>query len=652
MTGNSSLLRSRPSLISRLLVGLGTILAGCTHPAGSATDGAISDGSVDLAALAGGDLARFDGPRPDIPPPPTESPIEELWQPNATLARIKSPGQRMHFSAGLPFRILADANDPNAWQCPPGHPPYVCDDSLMTFFLDGIEVGTRPPDPANQNLWELRLPDGLSEGEHVLTVRFTPHGAAAIDGLVPVYITVDPPPVRSKTVELTGDLVLSGSTPLDWTQTLVRGNGHKVTAAAGYSGNLVIANSFITGLANFDNQVGLDVTTTGAVSITDSVFEATAPLRLVVNGSGDVQLANNEFRSTNYVTFVSAEPGKSPILDLSGTTSGAKVFTGNNIGAGIVLITGMADWQIGGLKDSLGNVFLGPRCVLELDGASAATIQGNYFHHDYYGGFSQGFNLAFGNGSDGALAEHNVLHDGSWPLQSFGGEFRYNLLVNSGHDFVRSSQPGTKFHHNLFVHAQAPNSGFDGALFFYGDEQNLVFENNTIDAGGATGLYDAPAIVLASATVSLTSLRNNAFVHFGATSWGSKALISAGRSEATVSSPRIANADYNAWYNPLASASSHYMSGLISGTPGTHDVVDDPGFAGAVPQVPYAIDEGAVWRRTYGVSQVLGYYRQLYTPSFGSPLIDAGSDTGRDIGAIGAGTAHAEDLFGLVLDTN
>jgi hypothetical protein len=578
------------------------------------------------------------GSTADAPPPPSDAgtapqgddPVEPVWPPDQVVARVKSPGEQMHFTAGLPFRILADGNDPLAYQCPPGHPPYACPDSSMAFLVDGRAVGTIPVDPANQNLWELRLPAGLPAGDHTITVRFTPHDAPAVDGLVPVYIHVDPMPAHANTVELSSDLVLSGNTDLDWTDTVVKGNGHTVTAAPGYAGNIIIHGSFITGLASFDEKIGIDATTTGSIDISGSIFEATAPLRLAANGTAPVHLTSNEFRSTNYVTYVSSDPNRSPILELSGTTSGSKVMQGNNIGAGIVLITNMAGWQIGGLHDAESNIFVGPRCVLQLVGSPGAVIQGNYLRHDYYGGFSQGFNLQLDGNSTDALAEHNVIRDSSWPLQGFGGELRYNLMINSGHDFVRSSQSGTKFHHNIFAHAQAPNSAYDGAVYIYGGEQGLVFEHNTIDAGGDVGKYDGPAIRL-GAGVTMTSLRDNAFTQFAD---GSQALVTGA----------VTNADYNAWYNPLASHTAHYASGIAGGS---HDVSGDPQFSGTVPEVPYQIDEGCVWSRTIGVSQVLGHYRTLYTPRAGSPLVGADAT---NIGAIGAG--DPDDKFGLVMQRN
>ena len=64
------------------------------------------------------------------------------------------------------------------------------------------------------------------------------------------------------------------------------------------------------------------------------------------------------------------------------------------------------------------------------------------------------------------------------------------------------------------------------------------------------------------------------------------------------------------------------MPGIASGTPGGHDVNADPMFTGAVPQAPYQIDDGCGVVAQYGVSQMLGYYRALYTPAPGSPLVD------------------------------
>ena len=57
------------------------------------------------------------------------------------------------------------------------------------------------------------------------------------------------------------------------------GNGFRITSASGYSGNVTIHGSTITGLGGFTAS-GLDVTTSGSMSIQNSTFEATGAMRL------------------------------------------------------------------------------------------------------------------------------------------------------------------------------------------------------------------------------------------------------------------------------------------------------------------------------------------------------------------------------------
>lgn len=336
------------------------------------------------------------------------------------------------------------------------------------------------------------------------------------------------------------------------------------------------------------------------------------------------------------------------VLELDGATSGSKVVRGNRIGGGILRIEGGAGWQIGGLGAGEGNVLIGPRAVLDVVGAADVAIQGNYLHHDYHGGFSQGFNLWFENGSDGALAEHNVIRGGSWPVQNFGGEFRYNLVVDSGHDFWRGAANGTQIHHNLFVHASGINTGYDGAFKLYGSETGVSVYNNTLDAGGALGAFDGPAFHLDSGTL-IESIRNNLFTRFQPVlaSWGGAWVSAPGGVAATA---RVTSADYNGWYNPQAPASTRYLSGIVAAAPGAHDVQADPQLAGA-PEVPYRISEGCLWENRCTIGEVLAHYRDLYEPLAASPLLGAGDPAdgvNTPIGAIGDATL-SDDLFGRVV---
>jgi hypothetical protein len=549
----------------------------------------------------------------------------------------------MHFTAGLPFRILADGGgDPNAWKCPPGHPPYLCG-SKLEFFVDGGLVGTKFDSDALAQIhgWEADLPSGLPVGTHILSVRYTIHDpatdtySAPVNGTVPVTIYVDAAPTHTNTITLSSDLRLSGSTPLNWSDATVIGNGFKVTAAPGYRGAVTIQNCFIRGLATYD-QSGIDVTTTGAIAITNSIFEATAPVHLVATGAAPT-ITGNEFRANNFIDYVLSNPDMTPVLDVtSGAATG--VLQANNFGGGIVKIQG-AHWHVGGLVPGQGNVIMGPRGVL-MAYLTDSTIEGNYIHHDYTG-WSQGFNLEGTGSTDRLLVQHNIFRGGSWVYQNIGGEVRYNLSVDdAGHDSWRTIKPNTKIHHNLFTYPASPNSGFLGMLMTYQGESGIDIYNNTFDTAGATSAYNAPAIAIGTGSV-FASVRSNLFQNFSDvanTPIGTVAGPSAG----------LRSADYNDFWNLRMTTTPHYSIGLV--TPGSHDKAANPLLAGAL-DVPYKVDEGLIWLRQLTVWQVLAYYRATYTPTPGSPLIDAGDPqegSGNDIGAIGAGLPNALDLFGTL----
>jgi hypothetical protein len=102
-------------------------------------------------------------------------------------------------------------------------------------------------------------------------------------------------------------------------------------------------------------------------------------------------------------------------------------------------------------------------------------------------------------------------------------------------------------------------------------------------------------------------------------------------------------ADYNAFLNP---ESMDYSDGRAPG----HDVSGvDLMLSNPIEDAPFDLDEAGIWQRTTSVASVLSVYRERYTPKSGSPLIDAGDPAGgegNDIGAVGAGTPNADDLFG------
>jgi hypothetical protein len=567
---------------------------------------------------------------------------------------LKSPASGMHFTQGIPLRLVADGIDPNGWQW--------LDEQMeaaeVRFYVDGVQVAS-DDHARGYNHFEAVV-SGLSVGAHKLTTRSSNFGDL-IGYSDTAAILIDPPPGKANAITLTSDIVLTGTTSLNWQDAIVRGNGRRVTCAADWKGSVVINNSFITGLGVTSDSVptaansptGIDLATTGAVEILNSVFEWTGGIRLAANGSSSITINGNEFRANMHLAFVSSDPGRSPFLEIHGNSTGRKLFQANNVGTGFLYIVGMSGWLIGGSADSQTNVFIGPRMGTSLESSRGDTIRGNYMHHDYSGGWSQGFCCQFQSSSD-MLVEHTVIRDGSWPVQSMGGEFRYNFVEGCGHEWVRTLMSNTRFHHNIL---HEPGAGGDPAagLWMYGDQTGVSIYNNTFD-----GKIDFPAVSISSGS-SAASLRNNIFCNFKTPA--ARAVINrylAPYSVETDSSPRIAYADYNCFYNPASGGPDNYAANIVTGrtegNPGWagHDLggVDgrvDPRFSGGA-SFAFDIDEAGVWSRTIPLSKVLATLRSHYTPEAGSPVVNAGDPAdgaGVDIGAVGAGADNQADLFGI-----
>ena len=556
-----------------------------------------------------------------------------------TFCRYKSPGPGMAFTFGLPIRVLADAVDQGGWQ---GRTRKM-EAAEVRFFVDGRLAAAVEPAPDGYNYFETTLRD-LAVGGHVLTVESSNYGNISRKSW-PMPIVIEAPATHTSTVALSEDLVLQGTADLTWENATVRGNGFRVRSAPGWHGKVVLRRCLVTGLGSF-SAPGIEVTTDGgSVTIEDSVFEATGAVHLRVDGSGDVTIRGNEFRSSNLIKFVSSDPGRSPVFRISGNTSGRKRFQSNRVGAGIVAFEGMNDWLIGGDTDEDSNILIGPRCVISLVNCRRCVIRGNYMHHDYNGGWSQGFNLICDNCQD-LLAEHNVIRDSSWLVQSLSGEFRYNLVVNSGHNWIRTLTTGTKVHHNLFVHG-VHGGGVNSGVWLYNDRKDVAVYNNTFDGGAPTVRAFAAPMIELSAGCSLATLRNNVFTGVASPeNVGPRPVVDRGAKE-NAGDARIAYADYNCFWNPGAAKAANYAAGIAVNA-GPHDVNADPRFAqGSI--IPYPVNQSEVWNRRYGVSEVLAFYRRRYTPLESSPLVGAGDPAdgkGSTIGAIGAGATASSDLFG------
>ena len=395
---------------------------------------------------------------------------------------FKSPGAGMHFSVGQSVIVFADLFDDfnihGVIVCPgnqtvldnngvPG--PAVCSGGgtptgwpRLQVLVDGAlqtdsvtHATTVPgstnldsnmnPDPINFNRFVI---SGLSAGPHQIKVRglFAPppdSDGATLDG-PPITIVIDALPAGKTTVSLGADV--SGS--VNWNNLIIVGNGHVVRP----NGSVTITNSLVTGLGTPTSD-GITGTAT-SLDIDGSVFEATGALSLAVTGGATFN--NNEFRANNLLTFDASDPDAAPIITLSGKTSPTKLFQGNRVGAGRLIFDNTSHWLIGGDGDQQSNILIGPRATINLTGGTSnVTVRGNYDHHNYRGGWSQGFNLVLSQAGSGILVEHNLFRGSSWPIQDVTGEFRYNLIYGFGHTWLRSGADGALIHHNVF----APEEG-------------------------------------------------------------------------------------------------------------------------------------------------------------------------------------------------
>ncbi|MBI3832364.1 MAG: hypothetical protein HY291_22765, partial [Planctomycetes bacterium] len=404
-----------------------------------------------------------------------------------SFCRFKCPGPGMHFSEGLPVRVFIDGIDQGGWQSKRAK----MEAQVVRVYLDGQLAATVDPQPEGYNYFETSLKD-IKAGPHVLTAEST-NFDKSISKSDPLPIVVDPSAKRDQNVDLKEDLMLKGSAHLAWENTVVKGNGFKVRSAPGWTGSVSVRGSFVSGLGSL-TEPGIDVKTSGgSVNIEKSIFEATGAVFVQADGAGTMAVIDSEFRASNLIKFVASDPGKSPVFRASGSASGEKVFQGNRIGAGIVCFDNTGGWLIGGDRDEESNILNGPRCVIWLTNCKNSRVCGNLIRHDYHGGWSQGLNLACEN-CNSLVAEHNIIWHGSWPVQSFAGEFRYNLVVNSGHNWIRTLLTGSKVHHNLFIHV-SHGGGINSGVWMYKDQKDVVLFNNTMD-GGDTNFqaFNAPFI--------------------------------------------------------------------------------------------------------------------------------------------------------------
>jgi hypothetical protein len=518
----------------------------------------------------------------------------------------------------------------------------------LDFYLGSTKVGSAARSD-HVDYYQVDV-TGIAAGSYEIYAR----SDAGLESVhIPVTV-IDVPAHQGPMRDLSSDLVLSGSDNLEIVGTdtaralVTSSNGSRIRSAAGWTGHLTIRNADVIGLGKMDDAA-LQVSAQGknTIEISGSVFDRCGPLALGADDQAQVILRGNTFQP-NVLTPVNSEAdyaGSHPSITVSGNSSALKYFQGNNVGVSFVRFAS-SHWMVGGDHDADGNIFLGVRAGMEFANSGDDTLRGNFSYHRYPYGWSQGHNLDFeGSSTAKSLVEHNIFRGSSWMIQSMNGDFRYNLLVdNINEAFFRYTEDDTKIHHNILV-----NVGYQrvyspsGGLYFLGATNGVY--NNTVDVGGKRlGWVDSTFIRPSDGGRA----RNNVLTGFAYERPNN--LFEAPDNDHPGD---WAEADYNCFYNPDTQDLTRYANKAF----GAHDCGGsagsaDPKFA-QTRVVPFPFGDGDIWQRRVTVSQILGFYRGMYTPLPGSPLIDQGDptdDTGgarnTDIGAVGAGNPHPDDLFG------
>lgn len=537
-------------------------------------------------------------------------------------AAMVSPTRGETFIAPAALRLVAIGYDPNIYPNTPvdgkGTNAF-----KVQFFVDEAVVLEMDGSNAEYDVFK-GFASGIAAGAHRVWARAIYNaGPAEVLDSPPALITVADPPVYGQTVDLAADV--SGAYSLVGTadaRVRLNGNGHRITG----SGNLTLkfVDVFNLGSPTSTSQPATAYTSTGSVVIEDSTFDSSNTLSFSLNGAATASVRRNLFRSNMRMPLGQSpdtfNSGPSyPVVHFDGTSTGAKAFGGNNIGAGWAEFLGVKSWVVGGDTDADSNVLIGPRVGISIQSSSGSFVRRNYSNHVYYGGWSQGANFEL-NESPSNVIEHNVIQGSSWPVRGVACEFRYNLVLDAGHQWLWVDSSGGYIHHNVFVGGEADIGGLE-TLY---EPTNVRINNNTID-----GLNSAAVLVSMS----------------GGTVGFSSNLLMRGPSTVVSITGGTLNADYNLFFD---SSTTNYSDNRKP----AHDVANgaktDPMLT-SPPTAVFDVDQVGIWNRSITVRDVLTLYRMRYTPKTGSPVIDVGDPAGgagNDVGAVGAGAVNAADKFG------
>jgi hypothetical protein len=467
---------------------------------------------------------------------------------------------------------------------------------------------------------------------------------------------------------LDADIVLTGDDALvlpaaNGGACRVLGNGYQIRSEGEWVGTLTVRGCTFAGLGSASKRaLSLAMSGGASASIEDSTFVGSGAVHVLNEDDSTTSFRNNVIESSSVVVLDPSADATVPAFFAGGQGSAQKFFQGNRVHRSTAWFES-PNWLIGGDTDAESNVFVGLRAGVIL-GASDLVMRGNYVHGVHFTGAGDESPVRVMYDVDDALAEHNVLRGGTWVLRGFGGELRYNAILDAEYSgWLQQPFENTRVHHNLFLMCHAPPNEIQAGILLVNDRAaGIEIYNNTLDGGGAAMRLSGAAVTIDDGCF-LASLRSNAFVGFPfqRNDQGAGAVRPGVLEGVVPPPPRLGYADYNLFYNPQAIDARNYTVSVPGLTVradagfGAHDapaggVVDEQvnpgplGLAGGC--FPWSDDDIAGSRVT--VSAMLAALRDGYTPAANSALVGAGDPADgakTPIGAIGDGTAP-EDRFG------
>jgi hypothetical protein len=468
---------------------------------------------------------------------------------------------------------------------------------------------------------------------------------------------------------LTADIVLRGGDSLDISPGAsgpcrLVGNGFGIRSVGVWTGKLSIRNCEVEGLGSATSDaISVTVSEGGSVTIDGVTFGSSGAIHIGNDGDSTTTFRDNVIDVDSTVPLDPSADDTTPAFSADGSSTAQKLFQGNKIFRSSASFQS-PNWLIGGSSDAESNIIVGLRAGIIL-AASGLVVRGNYVHSMHFSVSGDESAVSTSYTTFDVLAEHNVFRGGTWVFRSFGGELRYNAVLDSESSALLY-QPfeNTKVHHNLFLMCNPPRNDLQAAIFLVNARAaGIEVYNNTLDGGGPTMKATGGAVAI-DERCFLSSLRSNLIFHFPY--WrndGGAAAVRPGILEGVNPPPqRLGYADYNLFYNDPPESSPRNYAVAVGG----RTLRADPGFgahdAHAGGPVDEQVDPGALgiaggcfpWSDAdikgskVTVSQMLAALRAGYTPAPGSALLFAGDPadgTGNYIGAVGSGSA-ADDLFG------